>query len=213
MKHISKILSLLLFLTVSLSVTAQQTRTISGIVYDEANIPVIGANITVPGLKIGVVTDWDGKFTLSGIPSGNQTIQVSYLGYKTQTVNITSQTDLTITMELTDTDLGEVVIVGYGAQKKAHLTGSVATVTPSEITDLSVTSLATALEGMITGVSVNSTSNRPGEPARIVIRSSDLSPGAPSSSAGLLVPLYVIDDYIADETAFNNLDANMIYKV
>ena len=216
MKKFIKIIPLLLSLVFTVSVMAQQTRTIKGVVYDENNQPVIGATIKVTD-SIGTVTNTDGQFTLSKVPADKTSIQIGFLGYLTETVDITTQTDIKVVLVPSIKELDEVVVVGYGSQKRAHLTGSVATVSPSDISDLSVTSLATALEGLVAGVSVNSSSNRPGATGQIVIRNNNLAPGAPSSSAGLLVPLYVIDDYVYPredgETAFNNLDVSMIESI
>jgi TonB-linked SusC/RagA family outer membrane protein len=189
----------------------QQPTVITGVVLDEANEPIIGASVSVPGTTIGVVTNMDGKFTVN--PADQKTIRISYLGYQTQTIDISGKTEVSISMLPSDSELNEVVIVGYGAQKRAHLTGSVATIAPADITDLSATSLAATLQGLAPGISVSQSSNRPGEPARIIIRNSNVAPGAPAANAGLLVPLYVIDDYIADETAFNNLDPTMIENI
>lgn len=213
MKKFNKIICLLLSLAFSVSLMAQQVRIVRGVVYDENNDPVIGATVKVTGVAIGTVTDIEGKFALPNVGADKKTIQVSYIGYQTQTVDITSQAEVKVILVPSSTDLEEVVVVGYGTQKKAHLTGSVATVAPSEITDLSATNLASTLQGLVPGVSVGQSSNRPGEPAKIVIRNSDLAPGAPAASVNLLVPLYVIDDYIADEAAFNNLDASMIESI
>ncbi|GHT58092.1 SusC/RagA family TonB-linked outer membrane protein [Bacteroidia bacterium] len=179
---------------------AQQARTIKGVVLDEQSEAIIGASISVPGTKLGVATDVNGRFTLSNVPADQKTIQISYLGYETQTVDINGKSEVNVKLVSTDSELDEVVIVGYGVQKKAHLTGSIATVALSEILDLSVTSLASALSGLMPGVSVGSSSNRPGEPSRITIR-------------GNTTPVYVIDDIVSDETSFNNLDASMIENI
>jgi len=211
MNKLNKLICLLLFATFSISLMAQQARTINGVVYDENKEPVIGANIKVIDDVIGTVTDINGKFTLPDVKADKKTIEITYIGYQTQKVDISSQTDVTVNLIVSNTNLDEVVVVGYGTQKKAHLTGAVATLNPKDIADLSVTSLSDALEGMITGVSVNQDGNRPGDPAHIIIRKSNTSPGAPT--ANLLIPLYVIDDYIVDETAFNNLDPNMIESI
>lgn len=202
-------LFLCIMLAFSLSINAQQMQTINGNVVDESGEPVIGATITVENQSIGTVTDINGDFTIRAPENGKLTI--SYIGYASQT--ITNLNNPRIVLLEDQMQLDEVVVVGYGSQKKAHLTGSIATVAPEEITDLSVTGLSSALRGMITGVSVSERSNRPGENARIVIRNSDLAVSAPTSSSGLLVPLYVIDDFIADEDAFNNLDANMVESI
>jgi TonB-linked SusC/RagA family outer membrane protein len=217
MKKFNKIISLLLFLVFSVSVMAQQTRTVKGVVYDKNNEPAIGATVKVTDSSIGTVTNTDGQFTLSNVPVDKTSIQVSYIGYLTETVDITTQTDIKVVLVPSITNLDEVVVVGYGTQKRAHLTGSIATIAPNEISNLSVTNLSEALEGMVAGVSVSRSSNRPGETSRIVIRNNNLAPGAPTSSAGLLVPLYIIDDYVYPredgETAFNNLDVSMIESV
>jgi TonB-linked SusC/RagA family outer membrane protein len=188
----------------ALPTMAQQVRTINGVVLDEKSEVVVGAGISVPGTNIGTATDITGSFSLDNIPDNQKTIQVSYLGYLTQTVDISGKTRVRVSIVPSDLELDEVVIVGYGTQKKAHLTGSVATVAPSEITDLSSTSLAASLEGLITGVSVSQSSNRPGEAARISIRQGS-------------TPLYVIDDFVVPEEdgerMFNNLDPTMIENI
>lgn len=200
---------LCIMLAFSLSIHAQQMQTIKGQVVAETGEPIIGATVTVDDQGIGTVTNIDGNFTIRVPENGKLTI--SYLGYISQTITNFENTHIVLLED--QMQLDEVVVVGYGSQKKAHLTGSIATVAPQEITDLSVTSLSSALRGMISGVSVSERSNRPGENARIIIRNSDLAVSAPTSSSGLLVPLYVIDDFIADEDAFNNLDANMIESI
>ncbi|MDR2804095.1 MAG: TonB-dependent receptor [Dysgonamonadaceae bacterium] len=204
MKQIRNTVCLLVWMCVSLSAMAQQAQTIKGVVLDENSEAVIGANVSVPGTTIGAVTDTNGNFSLNNVPADQKTIQISYLGYLTQIVEIAGKTDIRISLTPSVSELDEIVVVGYGAQKKAHLTGAVATIAPSDITDLSVTSLAAALEGMAVGVSVSQSSNRPGEPARINIRSQG-------------TPLYVIDDYVCPvedgEQMFNNLDPNMIENI
>jgi TonB-linked SusC/RagA family outer membrane protein len=213
----NRIIGLLLSVFIAVTAMAQNNRTITGVILDENGETVIGGNVSVPETKIAAVTNMDGKFMLSGLPAEQKTIQVSYLGYKTKTVDITGKQVVNIVIEPADSELNEVVVVGYGVQKKAHLTGSVATVTPTDITDLAGVNLVEALSGLMSGVSVESSSNRPGEPSRINIRKGDLTVSAPTTSAGLLVPLYVIDDFVYDpqdgETAFNNLDANMIENI
>ena len=205
------IISLLLGMILALSfpLYAQQVQNIKGNVVDEVGEPVIGASVKIDGTGVGTITDLNGNFAIS-VPS-NGKLTISYIGYVTQTISNFENTRIVLAED--PMQLSEVVVVGYGQQKKAHLTGAIATVAPDEITDLSVTGLSSALVGQVTGVSVSQSSNRPGESGRITIRNSDLAVSAPSSSSGLLVPLYVIDDYIADEAAFNNLDANMVESI
>ena len=199
MKQIRIIGCLLLLACLAIPAMAQQTQTIKGVVLDENSNPVIGASVFVPEIT-GTVTDRNGNFTLSNIPANQTTVQVDYLGYESQTITITGRTEITVNLLPSSTELDEVVVVGYGAMKKAHLTGAVATVSPAEIADLSATSLSATLEGMMPGVSVSQSSNRPGEAARISIR-------------GENDVLYIIDDVISTQTAFNNLDPNEIENI
>lgn len=208
-KYLIFSLFLSIVLPFSIPLNAQQTQTFKGIVVDEIGEPIIGATVILDNTGTGTVTDMDGNFSIT-VPRG-ATLTISCIGYISQ--NISDFTNSRIVLLEDVMRLEEVVVVGYGTQKKAHLTGSIATLDPEEINDLSVTSLGTALRGMIPGVSVSETSNRPGANARIVIRDSDLAVSTPSTSAGLLVPLYVIDGFISDEDAFNNLDANMIENI
>lgn len=204
MKQFKNILCLLLF-ALAIPAMAQQTRTIKGTVLYENAEAVIGASVAVPGTNIGTITDANGRFTLANVPAASKSVLISYIGYKSQTVDIVGKTEINVKLVSSiATDLNEVVVVGYGVQKKAHLTGSVTTTSPAEILDLSATSLSATLEGLMSGVSVSQSSNRPGEPARISIR-------------GQSTPLYVIDDYVCPvedgERMFNNLDPTMIEGV
>jgi len=201
MKQFKNIICLLLF-ALALPAMAQQTRSIKGTVLFENAEAVIGASVAVPSTNVGTNTDANGKFTLTNIPAASKTLLISYLGHKSQTIDIVGKTEIMVTLVSSiATDLNEIVVVGYGTQKKAHLTGSVTTTSPADILDLSATSLSASLEGLMAGVSVSQTSNRPGEPARISIR-------------GQTTPLYVIDDYVCPaedgERMFNNLDPTMI---
>lgn len=208
-KYLFFSLFLCIILGFSVPVSAQQSQTFNGTVVDEIGEPIIGASIMLDDAGTGTVTDIDGKFSIS-IPQGG-TLTISYIGYISQIITDFTNKRIVLLEDLMKLD--EVVVVGYGTQKKAHLTGSISTLDPEEINDLSVTSLGTALRGMIPGVSVSESSSRPGANARIVIRNSDLAVSTPSSSSGLLVPLYVIDGFISDEDAFNNLDASMIENI
>jgi len=215
MKQYRYILCMLLAICLLMPAMAQQTKTISGIVLDENSEPVIGASISVPGTKLGVVTNLYGKFTLINLPEGQKIIQVSYIGYEQQKVEITNKMDLTIKLQSTNANLNEVVVVGYGSQKKAHMTGSIVTLSAKDVTDINTSNLATALKGQMNGVSVSGGEGRPGSAATINIRQSTAAT-AFSSVSGYVPetgPLYVIDDYITTEAAFNNLDATMVESI
>ena len=206
MKQIHKILCLLLCVAVSLSAAAREARTVSGVILDENNEPAIGAVVRIKGETLGALTGTDGRFTLHNVDLTQKALEVSSLGYATQTVDISAQGEVTVTLVPAANDLDEVVIVGYGVQKKAHMTGAIATIAPSEISDLSSANLSNMLQGQVTGVSVNSTSNRPGEAARIIIRPDGIAASSDESTS----PLFVIDDFISTQAAFNNLDPTMI---
>lgn len=212
-------LGILLALLITSPVWAQNSKTFKGVVVDQAEEPIIGASVRVVGTTIGTITDLDGKFTLE-VPNGKQ-VEISYIGYISQTIS-----DFKLTKVILKEDaqqLDEVVVVGYGTQKKAHLTGAIATVPIDEISDISSGSLASTLSGLVNGVSVSGGNARPGENARITIRQNDALENMGNTN---LEPLYVIDGYIYPSevkvgnstenlgaTAFNNLDPSMIESI
>lgn len=129
-KKYIKTLTLGMALTCAVPAMAQN-RVIQGTVVDEHGEPVIGATVKIPGTKTAVVTDLEGNYTIS-VPSGSKSVVVSYIGY--EDVHTTGGK---LQLKENASDLNEVVVVGYGSQKKAHLTGSVATVDMNDVADLS----------------------------------------------------------------------------
>ena len=158
---------------------------LSGTVFGEDGIPLIGASIVAKGSTVGTTTDFDGKFELS-LPEGNSVIQVSYIGFKTTEVNVSGQTSVTITMEPDAAALEEVVVVGYGTLAKKRVTGSVISITPEAIMEVPALSPESAIIGQVAGVQVQETSGEPGASPNIRVR------GSGSISAGN-DPLFVID--------------------
>lgn len=143
----------MLAICIAISASAQQTKSISGLIIDEKSEPVIGASIVVPGTTLGTVTNIDGKFSIKGIPSGIKSVQISYIGYQTQKIDITSSTaDLMIKLVPANAELEEVVVVGYGVQKKAHMTGAITSINTKEVADLNTSNMATALKVRLTGL-------------------------------------------------------------
>ncbi len=194
-----------------------QTKVVKGTVVDEKGIPVIGATINVGGAKIATVTDLDGNYTLHDVPE-NATIHVSYLGYKPTTTK-----GGLLKLQEDASELNEVVVVGYGVQKKAHLTGSVASVKMDEVQDLASGDMASTLRGLVNGMSINGGSARPGENATISIRNASTLGDIGTTAQQ---PLFVIDGYIYPNDvkvgntyqnlgaeAFNNLDASEIESI
>ena len=211
-----KTLALGLALTCAIPAMAQNTTTIKGTVVDENGDPVIGATIHVPGTRQATVTDLDGNYSISA-PKGT-TLTVTYVGYKQ-----ISTKGGRIMLKEGDTDLDEVVVVGYGTQKRAHLTGSVESIPVDEIQDISSGNLASTLSGLVTGLSVSGGESQPGEAARITIRTANTLGDIGST---VQQPLFVIDGYIYPNDvkvgnvqqnlgaeAFNNLDPAEIESI
>ena len=123
------------------------SKKVTGTVVDVAGVPVIGANVMVKGTTNGTITDMDGKFTLE-VPEG-AVLQVSYIGYTNQEVVVGKNTILTITLKEDTQSLDEVVVVGYGTQKKVNLTGAVEQVTSEVFDNRSVPNVTQALQGSI----------------------------------------------------------------
>ncbi|RAV27811.1 SusC/RagA family TonB-linked outer membrane protein [Sinomicrobium soli] len=165
----------------------EQEIVVSGTVVDTGGIPLIGTSIRVEGTNNGALTDFDGKFTLSGVKEGAVLI-VSYMGYETQKITVEGREEINITMKEDAQALDEVVVVGYGTQRKSDLTGSVSSVTASDIEKAPALTMDQALQGRAAGVHITSTSAEPGGGASIRIRGSN-------SISGNNEPLIVLDGY------------------
>jgi len=160
-----------------------QKQTVKGVVSDNYG-PVIGASVIEKGNPSnGVVTDFDGNFEIS-VPQG-ATIVISYIGYKSQEIVANGQTDLSIMLESDAQDLEEVVVVGYGVQKKKLVTGATVQVKGDDIAKLNTTSALTALQGQTPGVNITASNGQPGEGFKVNIRG--------LGTIGDSEPLYVID--------------------
>ena len=159
--------------------------TVTGVVFDENNLPVIGANITEVGTTNGIITDFDGNFSLN-VAKGSS-IQISYIGYQTQTIKVTGTQKLVINLEVDRQSLDEVVVVGYGSVKKQNLTGSVSKITDDAMTERPIATLGEAFQGQLAGVSsASSGGGLPGSELSIRIRGINTINGTSN-------PLYVID--------------------
>jgi hypothetical protein len=154
-------LSLLAVLLGSMPVWAQ-TKTLSGRVIDAvSNAPMPNVNITVEGTHDGVATDREGRFTIS-LPAGGKLV-ITHIGYFSQKLKPDASNTLTIRLEKsTATDLGDVVVIGYGARKKATLTGSIVQVGEEVFKDRPLPNPMTALQGQIPGLQILRNSSRPG---------------------------------------------------
>lgn len=144
------------------SVSAQKVRTITGTVVDEQDEPLIGATVkVVENLKAAVMTDLDGKFTLKAA-TGNS-LEVSYVGYENQKVKITSKDDYKIKLVSSEQVLSEIVVVGYGTQKKETLTGAISQLTSDEMTVTKSQDAKNMLTGKVPGVRITQATSEPGD--------------------------------------------------
>lgn len=182
----------------------QQAKTISvsGTVYDHEGEPIIGASIMVKGSAIGTATDVDGKFVINAPENG--TLIIRYVGYVPQEIAIRGQREIDVTLNEDTASLDEVVVVGYGVQKKATLTGSVSSVGGEDIKKVSAANLSNTLAGKTAGIIANTRSGEPGEDgAQITIRG--------MGTLGDTSPLIVVDG-IADRS-FSRLNPNDIESI
>lgn len=178
--------------------TQQQRRTITGRVTDEEGEPLIGVTIVEKdNPSHGTVTDIDGNFTLTNTFE-NTTLQFTYVGMKTQEVAIKGRTIINITMESDVESLDELVVVGYGTQRKGNLTGSIASIKSEKLTIAPITNVSNMLGGQLAGLKTKQVSGIPGsDNSSLYIR-------------GFNAPLIIVDGV---ETSFNNIDASQIESV
>lgn len=135
---------------------------VTGLVTDATGLPLIGVNILVKGSSSGTITDIDGKFTLD-LPTGNETLIFSYTGYLEKEIAVEGRSDLQVILEESVAQLDEIVVVGYGTQKKETLTGSVASIGGDELEKSISPNLGTALAGKVSGLYIDSQSALPGQ--------------------------------------------------
>lgn len=179
-------------------------KNISGIVYDDKGEPVIGASIVVQGTTNGTITDFNGNYMLSKVPESS-TIIVSYVGYKTK--NLTAKENLSKIVLAEDSKLiDEVVVVGYGVQKRRDVTTAISSVRASELEGQPVASMAEAMVGKMPGVQVTQGSGAPGSALQIKVR------GTGTITAGTS-PLYVVDGVPLAKESLNTFNMNDVESI
>ena len=161
----------------------QQAKTVTGTVTDVSGEPIIGANIRIKGTTTGTITDIDGNFSIEAEPQS--VIEVSYIGYLTQETVINNQKSIRFLLKEDTKTLDEVVVIGYGVQKKADLTGSVANINTKKLNTQSNANIGQALQGKIAGVDIVSQGGAPGSGTRIMVRGI----GTLNNAS----PLYIVD--------------------
>jgi len=175
---------LMLLLLLFSGIIYSQEKTITGTIVDKDGSPLLGVSVAIKGTTTGTITDIDGSFTLV-VPGDDATIVTTYVGYADQQVVVGNRSELKIVMEEIITELDQVVVIGYGTQKKSDLTGSVASVSSEDLVAIPVARIDEALVGRAAGVNVVATSGMPGASRTIQIRG--------VSSINGFNPLVVID--------------------
>lgn len=180
---------------------SQENLTVSGVVTSAADqLPLIGVSVQVKGTSNGSITDLDGNYSVS-VASG-QTLVFSYIGFKTQEIQITNQKTLNVVMEEDSETLDEVVVVGYGVQKKKLVTGATVQVKGETLAKMNTNSPLQAMQGQTPGVNISSTSGQPGESMKVSIRG--------LGTVGNAEPLYLIDGVGGDISTLNPADIESI---
>ena len=179
----------------------QQNSVAKGNVKDAAGEPVIGASVVVKGTTNGTITDFDGNFELSGVSKG-ATLEISFVGYATQEMTFNGQT-INVVLKENNEMLDELVVVGYGVQKKANLTGSVASINAEALESRAVASVSAAMAGTMPGVTSIQTSGAPGaQTGSITIRG--------KNSINAASPLVIVDGVPG---SMNNIDPQDIESI
>ncbi|OUO54814.1 hypothetical protein B5F77_02485 [Parabacteroides sp. An277] len=169
-----------------LTSTMQDGKTVTGTVSDEYG-PVTGANVVIKGTTTGTITDLDGKFMLNDVPAG-AVLQISYIGYTTQEIPVGNQTEFTIDLKEDSQSLDELVVVGYGVQKKVNLSGAVQAVGGEVLENRPITNVNTGLQGAVPNLNITRSSGRANEAPSMNIRGmGSINAGSNGGDAFILV--------------------------
>lgn len=194
----------------SFSVNNTSRENVTGTVKDDKGEPLPGVTVKIKGTTTATTTDVNGVYRIN-LPTGNETLVFSFIGFKSKEVQVGTQTVINVVLSEDAASLEEVVInVGYGTKKKSEHLGSSATVNPEDLQDIPGPNLAAALRGRVAGVSVNEVSGRPGAGITLNVRNSTTTSNT-NTIGTTNEPLYIIDGIsMPNSDAFNNLDASMV---
>ena len=177
--------SIFMLCTLFSGVAHAQSRQVSGkVTSKESGEPLSGVSISIVGTSSATQSDAAGNYSLQ--VSGNNTLVFTYLGYLTQRVQTGTQTNISVALSTEETSLDEVIVTGYGTQRKREVTGSISSIKGEEFANATVPSLDKSLQGLASGVQASTTSGVLGQPAKIRIRGT-------SSMSSSSEPLYVVD--------------------
>jgi len=180
-----------------------QSLTVNGLVKDESGSPMPGVTVVVEGTTNGTITDVNGLYSLK-VENLRGSLSFSFVGMETQVIEIAGRNNINLSMKSVVSDLGEVVVVGYGTMAKSDVTGSVASVRSESLQNLATTDAAAALQGKASGVQVLTNSGAPGQGATIRVRGY-------SSNSGSIGPLLIVDGLQVDNIQY--LDPSMIESI
>lgn len=177
---------------------------VTGVVTSEGGEPIIGATVQVKGTSTGVITDIDGRYTIT-VPDGNSILSVSFIGYQSQEIKVNSRRGINVRLQENVQSLDEVMVVAYGVQKKATLTGAISSVGTEALLKSPSASVTNSLAGQLPGVSSMQASGQPGaDNAKIFVR------GVGSLTEGGAAPLILVDGV---ERSFYQMDPNEIESI
>lgn len=193
---------LVVFISIFLPVIAFAQKAISGKVLDNLNEPIIGASVLEKGTTNGTITDVDGNFNLN--VSENAVLAISYIGYASQEISVSGKTTFTIILKEDSEQLDEVVVVGYGVQKKSSMTASVASVSAKDIAKQVTSNVTTALQGRTPGVEILQNGAEAGGEVSVLIRG--------AGTFGSTEPLYIVDGAVSNN-GINSLNPSDIESI
>src|SRR5579871_5362511 len=223
LQRLQKLSLVLLLLCVHSTLLLAQDlpRLISGkVINQETKEPMRGVSVNIQGTTKGVVTNEEGVFALP-VPgsTGTVTISFSYIGFDSRDIKTKGDTALIVTLASSNKKMDDVVVIGYGTQRRSNILGSVSTMNPKDVQDLPTANLSTALVNQAPGVGVTQSSGKPGSTTTITIRNATTL-----NSTGTTSPLYIIDGLApiigsgssvdpSGKTAFDNLDPSQIESI
>lgn len=196
---------ILLYVTFALPASAQGGgKAVSGIVKDDTGNPLIGVTVTVPGTTKGTTTDANGTYTINA--DNSESLNFSYVGYKPQTIHVNNQSTIDVTMSEDNTSLEEVVVVGYGVQKRRDIVGAVETLSTKGLEERmgSSMSISRSLQGAIPGLTMTFSDGKPNRGATVRIRGAENSIGSGGSA------LVMVDGVETDMSTVNPDDIESI---
>ena len=183
--------------------TNAQDNIVTGVIVDEVGLPIPGVSILLKNTKTGTSSDFDGRFEIKAPPNG--VLIVSFIGYKRQEILINNKSSLSIALETDLESLDEIVIIGYGSQKKSVVTGAISNIKQTELEDLPITRIEQSLQGRLSGLTIAANSGQPGSSSTIRIRG--------ITTFGNNEPLWVVDGVVVDAGGIGYLNQSDIESI